>query len=75
MTIHLVLSGRTKGLISSHELSLMKPTARLVNTSRSPIVDQTALIEGAALPKDRGVRRRRVRYRTVAARSSLPEAR
>jgi len=45
VTIHLVLSGRTKGLISSHELSLMKPTARLVNTSRSPIVDQTALIE------------------------------
>jgi phosphoglycerate dehydrogenase-like enzyme len=45
VTIHLVLSGRTKGLIGSHELSLMKPTARLVNTSRSPIVDQTALIE------------------------------
>ncbi len=45
VTIHLVLSGRTKGLISSHELSLMKPTARLVNTSRSPIVDETALIE------------------------------
>ena len=45
VTIHLVLSERSKGLVGSHELTLMKPTARLVNTSRSPIVDQAALIE------------------------------
>jgi phosphoglycerate dehydrogenase-like enzyme len=45
VTIHLVLSGRTKGLIGAAELALMKATARLVNTSRSPIVDETALIE------------------------------
>jgi phosphoglycerate dehydrogenase-like enzyme len=45
LTIHLVLSERTRDLVSAVELSLMKPTAVLVNTSRGPIVDETALIE------------------------------
>ena len=45
VTVHLVLSGRTRGLIGAPELALMKPTARLVNTSRGPIVDEAALIE------------------------------
>jgi phosphoglycerate dehydrogenase-like enzyme len=45
VTVHLVLSNRTKGLIGEPEFALMKPTARLVNTSRSPIVDEVALIE------------------------------
>src|ERR1700746_1062338 len=45
VTVHLVLSHRTNGLIGAPELALMKPTARLVNTSRSPIVDEVALIE------------------------------
>ena len=45
VTVHLVLSSRTKGLIAAPEFALMKPTARLVNTSRSPIVDEVALIE------------------------------
>ena len=45
VTVHLVLSHRTKGLIGAPELALMKSTARLVNTSRSPIVDEVALIE------------------------------
>ena len=45
VTIHLVLSGRTRGLIGARELGLMKPTACLVNTSRGPIVDEAALIE------------------------------
>ena len=44
-TIHLVLSGRTRGLIGATELSLMKPSAYLVNTSRGPIVDESALID------------------------------
>jgi phosphoglycerate dehydrogenase-like enzyme len=44
-TIHLVLSGRTRGLIGTADLELMKPTAFLVNTSRGPIVDEAALIE------------------------------
>ena len=45
VTVHLVLSNRTRGLIGAPELALMKPTARLVNTSRGPIVDEPALIE------------------------------
>jgi phosphoglycerate dehydrogenase-like enzyme len=45
LTIHLVLSDRTRGLVGKSDLALMKPTARLVNTSRGPIVDEAALIE------------------------------
>jgi len=45
LTIHLVLGQRTRGLVGAAELSLMKPTARLVNTSRGPIVDEVALVE------------------------------
>jgi phosphoglycerate dehydrogenase-like enzyme len=44
LTIHLVLSDRTRGLVTARELSLMKPTAYLINTSRGPIVDEDALI-------------------------------
>jgi phosphoglycerate dehydrogenase-like enzyme len=45
LTIHLVLSERSRGLVGSAELALMKPTALLVNTSRGPIVDESALVE------------------------------
>src|SRR5246127_5764462 len=45
ITVHLVLSGRTRGLIGAPEFPLMKPTARFVNTSRGPIVDEAALVE------------------------------
>jgi D-3-phosphoglycerate dehydrogenase len=44
ITIHVVLSPRSRGLIGAAELGLMKPTAFLVNTSRGPIVDEAALI-------------------------------
>ncbi|MGZ3548849.1 MAG: D-2-hydroxyacid dehydrogenase family protein [Vulcanimicrobiaceae bacterium] len=44
LTIHVVLSKRTIGLVGAAELALMKPTARLINTSRGPIVDEPALI-------------------------------
>ncbi|MDP2625887.1 MAG: D-2-hydroxyacid dehydrogenase family protein [Candidatus Rokubacteria bacterium] len=44
VTIHLVLSDRTRGLIGARELALMKRSAYLVNTSRGPIVDEAALI-------------------------------
>ncbi|MGA8547370.1 MAG: D-2-hydroxyacid dehydrogenase family protein [Mycobacterium sp.] len=45
LTIHLVLSERSRGLVGAAELALMKPTALLVNTSRGPIVDEQALID------------------------------
>lgn len=44
ITVHVLQSERTIGLIGKDEFALMKPTARLINTSRGPIVDQTALI-------------------------------
>jgi phosphoglycerate dehydrogenase-like enzyme len=44
VTIHLVLSPRSKGIVGAPELGLMKPTAYLVNTSRGPLVDENALI-------------------------------
>lgn len=45
LTIHLVLSDRTRGLVGEAELAAMKPTAYLINTSRGPIVDERALAE------------------------------
>ena len=45
LSIHLVLSDRTRGLFGAAELALMKPTAALINTSRGPIVDERALVE------------------------------
>ena len=45
ISIHLVLSDRTRGLVGSRELGLMKPTAYLVNTSRGPIIDEAALLQ------------------------------
>jgi phosphoglycerate dehydrogenase-like enzyme len=44
LSVHLVLSDRTRGLVGAPELALMKPTARLVNTSRGPIVVEADLI-------------------------------
>jgi phosphoglycerate dehydrogenase-like enzyme len=45
VTIHLVLSERTRGLIGREQLRRMKKTAFLINTSRSGIVDRPALIQ------------------------------
>ncbi|MFP1784568.1 D-2-hydroxyacid dehydrogenase family protein [Lonsdalea quercina] len=45
LSLHLVLSERTRGIIGASDLVLMKPTAWLINTSRGPLVDEAALIE------------------------------
>ncbi|QDE38129.1 D-2-hydroxyacid dehydrogenase family protein [Luteibacter pinisoli] len=44
LSVHTRLSERTHGIVGAAELALMKPSARLVNTSRGPIVDEAALI-------------------------------
>ena len=44
ISIHVVLSDRTRGLVRAKDLGLMKKTAYLINTSRGPIVDEKALI-------------------------------
>jgi D-3-phosphoglycerate dehydrogenase len=73
ISVHLVLSDRSRGLVGERELGLMKPTAYIVNTSRGPIIDEKALLKalqnrkiaGAALdvygteplPKDDPIRK------------------
>jgi phosphoglycerate dehydrogenase-like enzyme len=44
LSIHVILSERTRGLVTARELGLMKPTAFLINTSRGPIVVEADLI-------------------------------
>lgn len=45
VTIHVVLSQRSRGLVGRDDLARMKPTAYLVNTARGPIVDEDALLD------------------------------
>jgi phosphoglycerate dehydrogenase-like enzyme len=51
ISVHLVLSDRSRGLVGARELGLMKPSAAIVNTSRGPIIDADAL--AAALKEKR----------------------
>jgi D-3-phosphoglycerate dehydrogenase len=44
ISIHMVLSDRTRGLVSKTDLGMMKPSATIINTSRGPIIDEAALI-------------------------------
>jgi D-3-phosphoglycerate dehydrogenase len=45
VTVHVVLSQRSRGLVGRDDLARMKPTSYLVNTARGPIVDEAALLE------------------------------
>src|SRR6202041_3014630 len=51
LSVHLVLSARSRGLVGAREIGLMKKSAVLVNTSRGPIVDTDAMV--AALKEGR----------------------
>jgi phosphoglycerate dehydrogenase-like enzyme len=44
ITIHVVLSARSRGLVGASEIALMKPSAYLINTSRGPIIDEAAML-------------------------------
>ncbi|MGV8921153.1 MAG: D-2-hydroxyacid dehydrogenase family protein [Pseudomonas sp.] len=45
LTVHLVLSDRSRGIVDALALSQMKPTAYIINTARGPIIDEAALID------------------------------
>jgi phosphoglycerate dehydrogenase-like enzyme len=48
VTLQMVLSASTRGMIGARELALLKPTALLLNTARGPLIDESALIETLA---------------------------
>src|SRR3982751_2393285 len=54
VTIHVVLSERSRGLVGRDDLARMKPTSYLVNTARGPIVDEAALLETLQHPQIAG---------------------
>ena len=68
VSIHLRLSDRTRGLLGARELGLMRPDALLVNTSRGPIVDESALLDALHDGDDRRRRAGRLRRRAAAGR-------
>ena len=71
ISIHIVLSDRTRGLIGAADFARMKPSAILVNTSRGPIVNEADVDRGAQEPQVRACRARCLRARAAAGRSSV----
>jgi phosphoglycerate dehydrogenase-like enzyme len=45
LTIHLLLSEKTRGIVGGSELALMKPSSYLINTSRGPLIEEAPLIK------------------------------
>ena len=45
ISLHLVLSDRTRGIVGAKEIAMMKPSAILVNVSRGPLIDEKAMID------------------------------
>jgi phosphoglycerate dehydrogenase-like enzyme len=45
VSIHIPLTPKSRGLLGAKELTLLKPTALLINTSRGPIIDQAAMLD------------------------------
>ncbi len=45
LTVHLVLSPKTRGIVGQSELAVMKPSSYLINTSRGPLIEEAALIK------------------------------
>ena len=75
VTVHVVLSQRSRGLVGREDLARMKPTAYLVNTARGPIVDEAALLETLQQRKIAGAGIDVFSVEPLAGRSSVPQAR
>ncbi|EJT78948.1 hypothetical protein GGTG_04040 [Gaeumannomyces tritici R3-111a-1] len=54
LSVHVVLSVRTRGLVGADDLARMKPTALLVNTARGPVVQESALLDALGRGAIRG---------------------
>jgi phosphoglycerate dehydrogenase-like enzyme len=55
LTVHLVLSHKTRGIVGGSELAWMKPSSYLINTSRGPLIDETSLIKALEEKKIAGL--------------------
>ena len=73
ITIHVVLSPRSRGMVGAKEIGLMKPSAFIINTSRGPDHRRSRAARGAARQEDRRRRPRHFRRRAAAARSSAAQ--